>query len=144
MKSDPEDKKLIHFFAGLKQEDENLTPAFKNLLPDSLQDDVTRSTIFFNKRFALAAILALSIVGSLFIVIKDKSTEEKTLSQWCSPTNSLLQSNPEWHWRSIEHPGAQLSNWSSPTASLAKLRKAGKYNSVPGLGKSRNNNYRNL
>ncbi len=144
MKSDLENKRLKQFFVKLKQEDGNKTPPFDNFLLDSIQNKVTRNAPFFNRRFALAAMLVFTIISSLYIMSDDKSTEEKALSQWQSPTNSLLQSNSVWHWRPIEHPGVVISNWTSPTKSLAKLRKIGKYNRVPGLEKSKKNSNRNL
>lgn len=143
MKFDREDKQLNHFFSKLKQEDEAITPSFTSLL-NSLQEQTNRNLFIFSKRFALAAILVLAIFSSLFLLNENKSPKERIISQWRSPTNSLLKSSQEWRWQSFKQPEVELSNWTSPTASLAKQRSMSRFKSLPGLNRSRNNSNRTL
>ena len=136
---------LKQFFVRLKQQDINQTPPFDNFLHDSLQNGTTRNASFSNRRFALAAILILSILGSLFIVNNEKSSAEKALSRWRSPTKALLRSPTELQPRTLERPEVFISNWSSPTASLANINKVEEIINLPSYKKSRkNNNHFNL
>jgi hypothetical protein len=92
MSFDPRDDELRQHFQSLKQQDEQRAPAFR-------RPSQTAGRWRPNYRFVALALILLA--GIAFTIARRRSTPDETviaqLSQWRSPTRSLLRT-----------PGSQL------------------------------------
>ena len=132
MNHDKDDKKIMQLFRQLRQQDERRTPSFARMWATVARSQtISRRRPLPVFRFAVAVVLLLVVAGSAFLVYRisrvDAFRTAESITQWQSPTHSLLEFSREkplqrgQHLLTTGHSRdftRSLSEWQSPTASL--------------------------
>ncbi len=126
MKQKMDEQKYSHLFKKLKQKDEELAPSFERVWQAALSKTERTERTWSFHRFAIAAVLMIALVGSLLFYNKQGLAPVQTMTEWQSPTNSLLIfPGDELAKFEISAVTPEIANslfrWESPTSSLIKF-----------------------